>query len=88
MSSAISYSESVYLQEYRIQAGLNASACLDSATLMVAKDYFMAGTFSIAEFGCTVSVINDLKGNITLNVKAVFNGVSARESGSVSLGSN
>jgi hypothetical protein len=70
MTSAISYAESVYLKELRIQAELNAQACLDHIALMVVKDYFMAGDFEIEEFGCRAKVVNDLSGVVALNVSA------------------
>jgi len=88
ISAAISYSESVNLHELRIQAGLNVKACLDSATLMVAKDYFLNGEVELPEFGCTLTVTNDFQGHINLNVRAVFEGVGDVESTLINLGSD
>jgi hypothetical protein len=48
---ATSYSESIYKRELRIQAGLNASACLDLVTVMVSKDYFLSGQIEVRQFG-------------------------------------
>jgi len=40
LSSVVDYSESVSRKELRIQATMNARACLDMTTLMAVKDYF------------------------------------------------
>ena len=78
ISSALLYADAVNQREYRIQARLNADACLDMATLMVAKDYFMNGTTTIAKLECDISVANDFSGSVSLNVVAEFLGVKAR----------
>jgi len=78
MSSALLYADGVNQREYRIQARLNASACLDAATIMVAKDYFLNGTTTVSEFGCDFSAVNDFSGNVSLKVIARFLGVTAR----------
>ena len=78
ISSALLYADGVNQREYRIQARLNASSCLDVATLMVAKDYFMNGTTTISKFGCNISVGNDFSGNVSLDVVAEFLGIKTR----------
>jgi len=86
--SATLYADSVNQRELRIQARLNASACLDTVTLMAYKDYFLNGSVTIPEFSCTGNVSNDYLGHISMNVKASLEGVSAYESGGVVLDSN
>ena len=54
MSSAIGYAENVSKRELRIQAGLNRQACLDTASIMIAKDFFLSGTSTLKEFDCEV----------------------------------
>ncbi len=72
MGSAFSYADTVSKRELRIQANMNADACLDTATLMTAKDYFLIGTSTLSEFGCTVQSTNDFAGNVTLNISVKF----------------
>jgi hypothetical protein len=76
LDAAAGYSDMADRRELRIQAGLNAEACLDTATLMVNKDYFLNGTTTVPEFGCVVNVKNS-PGNVSLNAKATLEGVSA-----------
>ncbi len=78
ISSAYFYANSVNQREYRIQARLNVSACLDMATMIVAKDNFMNGATNIARLGCNISVANDFLGNISLNVSSEFHGIVVR----------
>lgn len=58
MSGAQSYAQSVTRREARIQARLYAASCLDSVTLMLAKDFFLNGVVSLAEFSCTATIAN------------------------------
>jgi hypothetical protein len=75
---ATSYAESVYKRELRIQAGLNARACLDWVTVMVSKDYFLSGQIEIGQFGCVADITNDMNGDISFNVKAKLGSVNAK----------
>lgn len=88
ISSALLYADSVNQREYRIQTRLNASSCLDAATLMVAKDYFMNGTTTISEFGCNISVANDFSGNVSLDIVTDFLGVKVRMKRRLGIGDN
>ncbi|MBU6426952.1 hypothetical protein KGQ27_01805 [Patescibacteria group bacterium] len=81
MASAYSYADSVNRRELRIQASLNAGACLDTARLMVAKDNFFTGTTTIPYFGCEIIAVNDSVSSVSLNVTARFEGVSVQKSG-------
>ncbi len=85
MNSALLYADQVNLREYRIQADLNAAACLDTAELMAKKNYFISGTIIIGEFGCTANVTNNFLGNVEIKVVAKFNSVSGYENGEVIL---
>lgn len=78
LAGAISYSESVYKRELRIQANLNANACLDKVTLMVAKDYFLSGEIKIQEFGCIANITNDFNGGVSFVVESKLAMISAR----------
>ena len=66
-ASAASYAESATLKEYRIQAGMDLEACLDSVSLMAAKDYFLHGTVELQVFGCVANVTNDFSGNVSID---------------------
>jgi hypothetical protein len=66
-SAALDYADSVYLHEARIQVNLNLTACLDSATLSVAKDYYLSGEVSFPNFACKVRITNDNSGNVSIN---------------------
>lgn len=78
LAGAISYSESVYKRELRIQANLNTRACLDKVTLMVAKDYFLSGEIKIKEFGCIANITNDLNGEVSFVVESKLGTVGAK----------
>jgi hypothetical protein len=77
LGSAVLYSDAVYRRELRIQANLNAESCLDTAALMVAKDYFLAGSVYISEFGCNAIVTRDGVGNVSITARASLAGVSS-----------
>ena len=77
MSTVSFYSDMVSKHELRIQAQLNAKACLDTIVLMVIKDYFLNGELVIYEFGCIANIINDNNGNISISVNTKFAGVNA-----------
>ncbi len=85
MNSALIYSDLANKREYRIQADMNADACLDTAKLMANKDYFIAGDIDIPEFNCTATFTNDFNGNVGIIAEAKFNGVSSESDGSLSL---
>ncbi len=85
MSAAAAYADMSYRRELRIQARLNADACLDSVSLMAAKDYFLNGHVKLSEFGCDAQVANDLKGNLNIRVNANSNRVSFQDSRSISI---
>jgi hypothetical protein len=78
LDAAQSYADLAYRRELRIQAALNASACIDTATLMLAKDFFLNGTTTVPEFSCTAYVNNPhASGAVGVNVVAKLEGVSA-----------
>jgi hypothetical protein len=88
IQSALLYADAVNQREYRIQARLNAFACLDATTLMVVKDYFLNGTTTISEFGCNIAITNDFSGNISLDIVANFLGVIYRNTRKLRVGDN
>ncbi len=88
MSAAVSYSDVVSRKEIRIQAQLNAEACLDTAILMAAKDYFISGNIPIKEFGCEADFENDFEGNITISIYAKLGDISIREKRILKIGGN
>ncbi len=77
LGSAVSYEDAVDRRELRVQAAMNAEACLDSAALMAAKDHFLAGPFDISELGCTAVVSRDIAGNVSIQASARLEGVSS-----------
>ncbi len=70
MSSAMDYFDSVSRRELRIQARLNARACLQVATQVTVADYFVSGEILFPEFGCIANFGNDLAGNIAIDIRA------------------
>jgi hypothetical protein len=74
--SALDFSDSIYKKELRIQANLNAKACLDQAILMVSRDYFLSGQITLREFGCIVDISNDFSGNVVVNGRTSFKEVT------------
>lgn len=78
MSSAISYADGVYRQELRIQGRFNARACLEAASLMAAKNYFISGDVVLNKFGCIANFANDFTGSITINIEANLGDVLLR----------
>ncbi len=52
LGAAVSYSDQVFLEEGRIQKGLNKLACDDTSALIKAKDLFASGTIHLPEFDC------------------------------------
>jgi len=85
MAAAGRYADMVMRKEIRIQAGLNAGSCLETAQLMAAADYFISGTILIRDFGCIANVVNDFRGHISIAVRAVLSGVTEYASGSLTL---
>ena len=85
MSAAASYSDVAYRRELRIQAQLNAQACLDSVSLMAAKDYFLNGPVHLFAFGCNAVVTNDFNGNVSIEVRTTLGGVGAEEIESIKI---
>lgn len=79
LSAAVSYADMSYRHDLRNQARLNAQACLDTVSLMAAKDYFLSGEVKLPEFGCTANVQNDFNGNVTVKVAATLFGISATD---------
>lgn len=75
LGSAVMYADSVSRHELRIQANLNAEACLDTAALMAAKDYFLTGPVYIYEFDCNATVSRDGIGSVSVKVSTSLNGV-------------
>jgi hypothetical protein len=74
--SALAFSDFVYKKELRIQANLNAKACLDQIILIISRDYFLSGQIILREFGCTIDIVNDLNGNVVINGRASFKEIS------------
>jgi type II secretory pathway pseudopilin PulG len=77
LGSAVLYSDAVNRRELRIQAGMNAEACLDSAALMAAKDYFLIGSVYISEFGCNATISRNSAGDVSVKASARLVGVSS-----------
>jgi len=77
LDTALSFSGGVYKKELRIQANLNADACLDQVTLMVSRDYFLSGQIKIKEFGCTANISNNFNGNVVFSGQAIFQEVNS-----------
>lgn len=88
LSSASVFEDIINRREYRIQANLNADACLDAITLMAVKDYFITGDFYLDQFACKANLTNDFAGNISVDVEAVINDVGVERSRSIKIGDN
>ena len=85
LSGAALFADMVNKKELRRQASLNLVACLDSLSLMAAKDYFLKGSVSIREFGCDATVENDFYGNLTLTAAVSLSGVTAKDGRTIRL---
>jgi hypothetical protein len=83
LASAAAYADAVMRRELRVQAGLNAEACLDTAALMAAKDYFFQGDVNISEFGCTAHVVRAGPSDIQISATAILAGVTVQGSRTV-----
>lgn len=79
MSAAVAYADAAHRRELRIQAHLYADACLDSVSLMAAKDYLLNGPVTLTEFGCSASVTNDSMGHFHIDATARDADISWRE---------
>lgn len=79
ISSALMYSDSISKKEYRVQAKLNADSCMNYATLMASKDYFMNGTTTVSQFGCQIFTRNDYSGNVSMDVIVDFLGIKVHD---------
>ncbi|MFA6459068.1 MAG: hypothetical protein WCV79_01560 [Candidatus Paceibacterota bacterium] len=77
LGSAMTFADLVNKREFRIQAGLNARACLDTIRIMALKDYFLNGTLNLREFGCVANVTNNNRGVLEASLVSKFNNVSA-----------
>lgn len=60
-----------------MQVRLNLSACLDTVRLMIARDYFISGTSTLSEFGCTAYIENDFSGNYSADVVSELSGIKS-----------
>lgn len=76
ISAVAMYADAIYKKESRIQTSMNANACLDTVTLMVAKDYFLSGEVELARFGCKANITNSLSGNVSLIIHCELGGVT------------
>jgi hypothetical protein len=85
LTAAMWFVDSVSKKETRIQADLYSRACVDSASLMLAKNYFLKGDVSLKEFGCQAKVSNDYLGRVTIDAEASVGGVPARRWRSLSV---
>ncbi len=77
LSASVTYSDMTLKRELRVQSRLNAESCLETSSLMLAKDFFWQGMSMVSEFGCTVDVSNDLLGHVTIDVVTDLSGVKA-----------
>jgi hypothetical protein len=77
LASALLYADSVDKRELRLQAGLNAQSCLDSAALMAVKDHFLTGSVHISELGCDAWIWRDASGSVSVKASASLSGVSS-----------
>ena len=77
LGSAVLYADIINRRELRIQANLNAEACLDTAALMATKDYFLTGPVYISAFDCNATISRDGAGNVSVKASASLAGVSS-----------
>lgn len=56
LGAAVSYSDSVYSRELRVQNSLNSQACADTAALIKDRGVFATGIVHLAEFDCDVDM--------------------------------
>ncbi len=75
LASATMYSDMVYRREIRIQVNANLSSCMNTAKLMIQRDYFIYGTSTLSEFGCTIHISNDFMGNTSIYAIAELSGI-------------
>lgn len=82
--AAALYGEAVERRQWRIQAGLNAEACVDTAKLLVAKDTFLVGEVQIDDLGCVAQI--QAKGmHRSIRTAAQFGGVGREAFGEIDI---
>jgi hypothetical protein len=77
LGAVVLYADSVRTHELRIQASLNFEACLDSAQLIFASNYFITGEVTLLDMGCNVSFQNNFSGRVLVDTTSTLEGVSA-----------
>lgn len=85
LAAASAYADAVNRHEMRIEAGLDAASCLQTAELMAAKDYFLAGNVGIGAFHCTASVTNNLHGHYSIRADVAIGDIRWCEYGDIYL---
>ena len=75
LGSAVMYSDIVNRREIRTQVRLNLVSCMEIADLMISADYFLSGTTTISELGCTLHFSNDSYGHVSIGATAELNGL-------------
>ncbi|MEI6304915.1 MAG: hypothetical protein WCP09_02775 [Candidatus Taylorbacteria bacterium] len=75
LTSAVMYLDMVNRREIRTQVELNLSSCMNIADLMIGADYFLSGTMTISELGCTLHFSNDFAGHVSVGAIAELLGV-------------
>lgn len=84
-SAASEYSDSVMRHESRIRARLDLKGCIDTVSLMAAKDYFMQGRYVLSQFRCAASVDNDFSGNIKISATTTEGSITATGSSALAI---
>lgn len=78
LNLSLTYYDRFNREEIRIQTSFNARSCLDTATLMLSRDYFLFGSFKIERYGCSVNVINNFNGLASIIINAKLNDLSVK----------
>ncbi len=55
MSAVTLYADSIDHREMRIQRRLNENACVETRSLIMAKDYFFRDSIQLKDFGCDIT---------------------------------
>ena len=80
------YADYNFRREMRIQLAANVHSCLETATLMFAKDYFLNGEVALDEFECTVNVSRPLGETVIITGTSTLNNLAMRGSRILNIG--
>jgi hypothetical protein len=63
------YADSIFLRDMRLQARELLIPCMNEATEMLSRDYFLSGNIAIPEYDCSADFIKNSQDGISIMVK-------------------